>query len=94
MVRSELIAQLASHYPDLTHRQITAVVDAVFDEITDALARGNRVEFRGFGVFAPKQRGGRIGRNPKTGESVQVAPKQIAMFRASKALLARLNGET
>jgi len=94
MVRSELISQLASEYPDITHRQIIAVVDAVFDGITDALSQGHRVEFRGFGTFAPKQRGGRLGRNPKTGERVQVEPKQIASFRASKVLQARLNGES
>ncbi|TQM89724.1 HU family DNA-binding protein [Roseinatronobacter monicus] len=93
MVRSELLAKLADENPHLTQREIVAVVDAVFNEITDTLGRGDRVEFRGFGAFSAKLRRARLGRNPRTGAAVAVEPKQVVAFRASSLLLKRLNEE-
>ncbi|TQM89742.1 HU family DNA-binding protein [Roseinatronobacter monicus] len=93
MVRSELVTKLWEENPHLTQREIISVVDAVFNEITDTLARGDRVEFRGFGAFSAKLRGARQGRNPRTGAAVAVEPKQVVAFRASSLLLKRLNEE-
>lgn len=91
MIRSELIARLAAQYPDLTLRGVTKLVDTVFDEITEALARGARVELRGFGAFEAVARKGRLGRNPRTGEAVEVDAKRVPRFRAGKGLRDRLN---
>lgn len=91
MIRSELIARLAQQYPDLTHRDVTKVVDTVFGEITEALARGARVELRGFGAFEAVARKGRLGRNPRTGEAVEVEAKRLPRFKAGKGLRDRLN---
>ena len=93
MVRSELITKLCEESPQLSQREVIAVVDAVFNEITDALSRGERVEFRGFGAFSTKQRNPRRGRNPRTGEGVDVEAKQVVAFRASSVLQRRLNEE-
>ncbi len=93
MVRSELVTKLWEENPHLTQREIIAVVDAVFNEITDTLRRGDRVEFRGFGAFSAKLRRARQGRNPRTGAAVAVEPKQVVSFRASSLLLKRLNEE-
>ena len=94
MVRSELVTKLWEENPHLTQSEIVAVVDTVFSEITEALGRGDRVEFRGFGAFSTKQRGGRLGRNPRTGAAVAVEPKHVVAFRASGLLLKRMNEET
>ena len=91
MIRSELIARLAQQYPDLTLRDVTTLVDTVFGEITDALARGSRVELRGFGAFEAVARKGRLGRNPRTGETVEVDAKRVPRFRTGKGLRERLN---
>lgn len=91
MIRSELIARLARQYPDLTHRDVTKVVDTVFGEITEALARGSRVELRGFGAFEAVARKGRQGRNPRTGEAVEVEAKRLPRFKTGKGLRDRLN---
>lgn len=91
MIRSELIARLAQQYPDLTHRDVTKVVDTVFGEITEALARGSRVELRGFGAFETVPRNGRLGRNPRTGEALDVEAKRVPRFKAGKRLRNRLN---
>jgi integration host factor subunit beta len=93
MVRSELIEKLAAANPHLEAADIVKVVNTIFGEITNALHRGGRVELRGFGAFQPKQRQPRLGRNPRTGDPVHVDAKQVAAFRASKTLLARLNQE-
>ncbi|MCZ6610978.1 MAG: HU family DNA-binding protein, partial [Alphaproteobacteria bacterium] len=68
------------------------IVTAIFDEITAALSRGDRVELRGFGAFSVKQRDARIGRNPRTGEAVSVAAKRVPFFKTGKLLRERLNG--
>ena len=68
------------------------IVTAIFDEITAALSRGDRVELRGFGAFSVKRRDARIGRNPRTGEAVNVAAKRVPFFKTGKLLRERLNG--
>ncbi len=91
MTKSELIAYLAEQNPHLYQRDVERIVTTVFDEITSALCRGDRVELRGFGAFSIKQRDARIGRNPRTGESVQVVAKSIPYFKTGKNLRAKLN---
>ena len=91
MTKSELIAHLAEQNPHLYQRDVERIVTTVFDEITSALCRGDRVELRGFGAFSIKQRGSRIGRNPRTGEAVQVVAKSIPYFKTGKNLRAKLN---
>ena len=73
MTKSELIARLSERYPHLYQRDVERIVNTVFDEITAALADGDRVELRGFGAFSVKKRDARVGRNPRTGEAVALA---------------------
>lgn len=91
MIRSELVAKIAAANPHLYQRDVESVVNAILDSITDALARGDRVELRGFGAFAVKSRPARVGRNPRTGESVPVCEKVVPMFKSGKEMRARLN---
>jgi integration host factor subunit beta len=91
MTRSELVATLAAKNPHLMHRDVELIVSTVFDEITVALSRGDRVELRGFGAFSVRKRDARTGRNPRTGESVPVAEKGVPFFKAGKELRERLN---
>ena len=91
MIKSELIARLAEQNPPLYQRDVERIVMTVFDEITGALQRGNRVELRGFGAFSVKRRPARIGRNPRTGVSVAVAEKFVPFFTTGKDLRERLN---
>ena len=91
MTRSELIAQLAASNPHLRQGDIEAIVATIFGEITAALARGDRVELRGFGAFSAKARNARTGRNPRTGESVEVVAKRVPFFKTGKELRERLN---
>jgi integration host factor subunit beta len=91
MTKSELIQRLASRHPHLFQRDVERIVSTVFDEITDALARGDRVELRGFGAFSVKQRDARTGRNPRTGATVDVDAKQAPFFKTGKELRERLN---
>ena len=93
MTKSELIARLAEANPHLFQRDVERIVTTIFEEITAALARGDRVELRGFGAFSAKQRGARIGRNPRTGESVQVSAKYIPYFKSGKQLREKLNAK-
>ncbi|MCR9256529.1 MAG: integration host factor subunit beta [Alphaproteobacteria bacterium] len=92
MTKSELIARLAEQNPHLYMRDIERIVTTIFDEISDALAEGNRVELRGFGAFSVKSRDARVGRNPRTGEAVQVDAKTVPYFKTGKLLRERLNG--
>ena len=92
MIRSELIQKLADENPHLFQRDLERIVNAIFDEITDTMARGDRVELRGFGAFSVKKRDSRIGRNPRTGDSVAVAEKHVPFFKTGKLLRDRLNG--
>ncbi|MDA1098953.1 MAG: integration host factor subunit beta [Proteobacteria bacterium] len=91
MIKSELIARLAEQNPHLYQRDVERIVTTVFNEITDALQRGDRVELRGFGAFSVKRRPARIGRNPRTGDSVSVAEKFVPFFKTGKELRERLN---
>jgi len=91
MIKSELIAMLAEENPHLFQRDVERVVSTVFDTITDALAEGDRVELRGFGAFSVKERDGRTGRNPRTGEPVDVPRKFVPFFKTGKELRERLN---
>jgi len=91
MIRSELIQKIAEENPHLMQRDVERIVATVFDEIIAALARGDRVELRGFGAFSVKRRDARIGRNPRTGEPVQVEEKHVPFFKAGKAMRERLN---
>ncbi len=92
MTKSDLILRLAEKYPHLLQRDIERIVNTVFDEVSNALARGNRVELRGFGAFSIKRREARVGRNPRTGETVKVAEKCVPFFKTGKQLRDRLNG--
>ena len=91
MIRSELVQTLCQDVPDLTPREVESVVSAVFDSITDQLAQGGRVELRGFGAFSTRKRDARLGRNPRTGESVQVDAKRVPYFKPGKEMRERLN---
>jgi len=91
MTKSELTADLAAANPHLTGRDVELIVATVFDEITGALARGERVELRGFGAFTVKHRNARTGRNPRTGEAVPVDEKAVPFFKAGKELRERVN---
>lgn len=91
MTKSELIQKLAEQNPHLYLRDVEKIVDTVFDEITDALSQGDRVELRGFGAFSVKERDARMGRNPRTGESVYVEAKRLPFFKTGKGLRDRLN---
>ena len=92
MIKSELVARLAETHPHLFQRDVERIVSTVFDEIAAALARGDRVELRGFGAFSVKTRPARTGRNPRTGEPVRVAEKHVPFFKTGKELRERLNG--
>ncbi|WP_439546877.1 integration host factor subunit beta [Sandarakinorhabdus sp.] len=92
MIRSELVAVIAEQNPHLTIRDVEGIVGTVFDEITDALAQGRRVELRGFGAFSTRAREARTGRNPRTGDAVKVDAKRVPYFKPGKELRERLNG--
>lgn len=91
MTRSELVAALAADHPHLTVADVERVVSALFDEMTASLARGDRVELRGFGAFSVKRRQARAGRNPRTGETVDVTEKTVPFFRAGRELREMVN---
>jgi integration host factor subunit beta len=91
LTRSELIAELAASSPHLRPADAELIVATIFDQITAALARGERVELRGFGAFTVKQRPARIGRNPRTHETVQVDEKTKPSFKAGREMRRRLN---
>lgn len=91
MIKSELIARLVDANPHLYQRDVERIVNTIFEEITTALAEGNRVELRGFGAFSVKHRPSRIGRNPRTGETVNVPEKYVPYFKTGKDLRERLN---
>jgi integration host factor subunit beta len=93
MTKSELILRLAELNPHLYQRDVERIVSTIFDEIAGALARGDRVELRGFGAFSVKRRGARTGRNPRTGAAVDVAEKCIPFFKTGKELREKLNGK-
>ncbi len=91
MIKSELVARLTERNPHLYLRDVELAVSAVFEQILAALARGERVELRGFGSFSVRHREARVGRNPATGERVEVAAKAVVHFRTGGRLRQRLN---
>ncbi|HZB36482.1 MAG TPA: integration host factor subunit beta [Beijerinckiaceae bacterium] len=91
MIKSELVLKIAEQNPHLYQRDVENIVNAILDTIADALARGDRVELRGFGAFSVKKRDARTGRNPRTGETVSVAEKVIPVFKTGKEMRVRLN---
>jgi integration host factor subunit beta len=93
MIRSELLQTLARDNPELRAEDVERAVDVFFEEITARLASGGRVELRGFGAFSTRQRDARKGRNPRTGESVEVPEKRVPYFKPGKEMRARLNSD-
>ncbi len=91
MTRSQLIQRLAAQNPDITHREVELLVSAIFETIAAGLARGDRIEIRGFGSFTAKEHAPRVGRNPRTGETVHVAAKLHPHFKIGKELRRRLH---
>jgi integration host factor subunit beta len=94
MTKSELILRLAELNPHLYQRDVERIVTTIFEEVTEALARGDRVELRGFGAFSVKDRDPRVGRNPRTGEAVKVERKRTPFFKTGKQLRERLNADS
>ncbi|MFC5738593.1 integration host factor subunit beta [Sinirhodobacter huangdaonensis] len=93
MIRSELIAKISEENPHLFQRDVEKIVNTIFEEVIEAMARGDRVELRGFGAFSVKKRDARTGRNPRTGDAVDVEEKHVPFFKTGKLLRDRLNGE-
>ena len=93
MIRSELLQALAKDNPELRQEEVEQVLDIFFDEITERLAEGGRVELRGFGTFSTREREARTGRNPRTGEAVDVPAKRVPYFKPGKEMRERLNPE-
>ena len=91
MIRSELVQSLAAVNPDLRPEEVEQVVTIFFDEIAKRLAEGGRVELRGFGAFSTRGRESRTGRNPRTGETVDVPAKRVPYFKPGKEMRERLN---
>jgi integration host factor subunit beta len=91
LIRSELVQKLCEDHPDLTVKEIERVVSAFFDSIITQLQQGGRVELRGFGAFSTRERDARKGRNPRTGDAVDVAAKRVPYFKPGKEMRERLN---
>ncbi|MBN9789542.1 integration host factor subunit beta [Pseudonocardia sp. TMWB2A] len=91
MIRSELVQKLADANPGLKLAEVEHIVDIFFEEMVEQLAAGGRVELRGFGAFSTRARGARVGRNPRTGEAVNVAAKRVPYFKPGKEMRERLN---
>ena len=93
MTKSELIVHLLDENPHLYQRDVERIVSTIFEEISNALINGNRVELRGFGAFSVKKREARLGRNPRTGDAVEVPSKYVPYFKTGKLLRDRLNNK-
>ena len=91
MVRSELLQKLCNHNPNLLRKDIEKIIEIIFDELVEALYRGENVEIRGFGVFKTTIRKARLGRNPKNSEVVKIPSKKAIKWKMSKILYRRLN---
>jgi len=91
MIKSQLVQRIAAANPHLYQHDVEMIVNAILEEITAALARGDRVELRGFGAFSIKKRPARIGRNPRTGEKVEVDGKVVPFFKTGEEMRQRLN---
>jgi integration host factor subunit beta len=93
VTKRDLIEEIAQHYPRFSRRDAEVIVNAVFDSMTEALAKGERIEIRGFGSFIVKQRSSREGRNPRTGAVVSVAAKKVPLFKVGKELRLRVDDQ-
>jgi integration host factor subunit beta len=93
VTKRDLIEEVAQQYPRFSRREAEVMVNAVFDSMTEALAKGERIEIRGFGSFMVKQRSAREGRNPRTGAIVSVASKRVPLFKVGKELRLRVDGQ-
>lgn len=93
MTKRDLIEEVVKHFPRFSRRDAEIMVNAVFDSLTEALCRGDRIEIRGFGSFVVKQRQAREGRNPKTGAVVAVDAKRVPFFKVGKELRLRVDGQ-
>jgi integration host factor subunit beta len=91
MTKGELVQRLRKIHPHLYQRDVEVIVTTIFNEIAVALSRGDRAELRGFGTFSVKRRDARVGRNPRTGDSVQVGEKHLPHFKTGKLLRDQLN---
>jgi integration host factor subunit beta len=91
MIRSELVQLLVQDNPGLAVRDVEKIVSVFFDEIVARLSEDGRVELRGFGAFSTRARDGRTGRNPRTGETVEVEAKRVPYFKPGKEMRTRLN---
>jgi integration host factor subunit beta len=91
MIRSELVQLLVEENPGLSVREVEKIVSVFFDEIVRRLTEDGRVELRGFGAFSTRARDGRTGRNPRTGETVEVEAKRVPYFKPGKEMRVRLN---
>lgn len=91
MTKSELVKNLTKKFPHLKEKEIEALISIILQEISASLAKGDRVELRGFGAFSLRKRAARIARNPRTGEKVKVADRNSIYYRAGKALREYIN---
>jgi integration host factor subunit beta len=91
VIKSELVDRISVQNPHLYRQDAEKIVNTIFSEITAAMARGDRVELRGFGIFFVKLREGRMGRNPRTGDLVSVGRKIVPFFRTGREMKSRLN---
>ena len=91
MIKSELVQKISEENPHLFQRDVERLVNTIFNEITDAMSSGRRIELRGFGAFSVKHRKPRLGRNPRTGRSVQVEEKVVPFFKPGKLMRDKLN---
>ena len=91
MIRSELVQSISRKNPHLSVREVERIVTSIFDAVIEQLASGGRVELRGFGAFSTRARTARTGRNPRTGDQVEVAAKRVPYFKPGKEMRARLN---
>tara|TARA_B100001094_G_scaffold71438_1_gene67759 strand:- start:152 stop:430 length:279 start_codon:yes stop_codon:yes gene_type:complete len=91
MIKSELVQKISEENPHLFQRDVERLVNTIFNEIIDAMSSGRRIELRGFGAFSVKHRNPRLGRNPRTGKSVQVEGKIVPFFKPGKLMRDKLN---
>jgi len=94
MTRSDLVEALATRFSQLTHRDAEFAVKAILDAMGEALVKGHRIEIRGFGSFSVNRRSPRIGRNPRSGESVMIPEKRVPHFKPGKALREQVDART
>jgi len=94
MTRSDLVEELANRFGQLTHRDAEYAVKTILDAVSDALVRGHRIEIRGFGSFSVNRRPPRMGRNPRSGESVAIPEKRVPHFKPGKALREAVDART